>query len=188
MCNLTSIFRKPRARSSKKLRWDNSDWDYFLVQAINDFGKNLLSIVPRDFDEFIIEYPKTEEGRITFWANIFVEMAYYESNFNTDQKYEENFLDNNGKKIVSRGLFQLSIESCRGYNCPVTNEDDLHDPKINIISAVMIMNKWVGKDHVIASRSSGTWRGGARYWSVLRGTRSYTAEALASIKAVNKTN
>jgi hypothetical protein len=82
-------------------------------------------------------------------------------------------------------LFQLSIESGKGYDSSLGAEESLHEPKVNIELAVAIMTKLVKQNGRIAGKTLGKWQGGARYWSVLRGDRDYTAKALASIKAVN---
>lgn len=109
-------------------------------------------------------------GRLNFWAYLISIMAERESNFNPDAFFVENFNDGNGNKVVSRGLLQLSIESARGYSCPFLNTaQDLHDPENNLISSVLIMKRWVVQDGLISAQlASGKWRGGARYWSVLR--------------------
>lgn len=164
---------------SYQFEWNNKEFDKYLVDALKK--SKLLASKPKDKEEF-----GPEPDPIWFWGKILAKMAYYESKWKPETKYQENFKDRNGKYIVSRGLFQLSIESGRGYDRSLKDEQSLHDPKVNIELAVKIMEKLVGDNDRIAGKVSGKWQGGARYWSVLRGSRDYTAKALAAIKAVNQ--
>lgn len=174
---------RPRPQTGDNLKWNNPAYTQYLLEAINEYGNNLLSVKPADWKNFIDKWPKTREGVIDFWANILVEMAFWESKWKTDHKYQESFRDRNGNRIWSRGLFQVSIESSQGYKKDhFKQESDLHNPKLNIEMAVMILNKWVGRDGVIA----GGRKGGARYWSVLRGERDYTKKALNAIRMANR--
>ena len=66
---------------------------------------------------------------------------------------------------------------------------ELKDPIKNIKCAVKIFTALVKErgDNSIAGKSvMKSWLGSSRYWSVLRGSRAYTAKALAAIKAANK--
>lgn len=170
---------QPEAKGEYAFEWDNKRYDKYLVEAIKN--SKLMGLIPADKAEF-----GTEKDPILFWGRILARMAYYESKWNTDAKYQESFRDRNGDRIWSRGLFQLSIESGRGYDRTLESEQSLHDPEVNIGLAVKIMEKLVGQNGRIAGKVSGRWQGGARYWSVLRGEREYTAKALASIKDANK--
>lgn len=134
------------------LKWQNQEWDKILRRAIATEGINLLEFNPDK----------------TYWEKLFVAMAKFESNFKTNLQYRENFKDRHGNYIISRGLFQLSYESSLGYSCPIQTPEDLHKPFYNINCAVRIMNRWVKSDNCVSCKSSGKWRGGARYWSVLR--------------------
>tara|TARA_Y100000310_G_scaffold243676_1_gene248221 strand:- start:6409 stop:7041 length:633 start_codon:yes stop_codon:yes gene_type:complete len=169
--------------------WANPDWDKTLVEAIE--SSKLIGAEPKDLSEFGVK-----KDPVKFWGNILVTMSFWESKWKPDAKYQESFRDRNGKRIWSRGLFQLSIESSLGYKCPFKKESDLHDPHLNIKCAVMILERWVTRDKYIANngkksleclRSGSPWYcGGARYWSVLRGSRDYTSKALRAIKEVNQ--
>jgi hypothetical protein len=165
---LTSDFEVP-------LKWANKsaspDWDTSLRKALEDYGEELMDTVPRDISTFSKNYKTMSYNeRLNFWAYLVSIMAEKESNFNPDAFYVENFNDASGNKVVSRGLLQLSIESARGYKCPfLDSAKDLHDAEKNLICTVKIMKRWVLQDGVISGQtSSGSWRGGARYWSVLR--------------------
>lgn len=165
--------------------WRNPTWTKALVIAIKEAG--LDKMTTRDMENF-----GWKEGLdpIMFWGNILVEMAYWESKWKTEAKYKESFNDSTGKAIYSRGLYQLSIESGRGYKCPFVVEADLHVPELNIRCAVLILSKWVKNDNIIAGKEKKMfktyYKGGARYWAVLRGVNSYTKQSLAAIKKANK--
>jgi hypothetical protein len=179
--------RKPEpAKQGVSFRWGNKFWDKLLVDSLINHGQNLIGATPGDWNDFTNKYPDDLNGRLLFWGNILCEMAWYESKWKTETKYQENFNDRNGKRIWSRGLFQLSIESGRGYDRTLKDELSLHEPHVNIELAVRVMDKLVGQNGKIAGRSFNKWQGGARYWSVLRGSRDYTKKALEAIRQVNK--
>jgi len=156
-----------------KLRWyekhpDHQIWTDHLYNTILIEGKDLLTTEIKDFDNYCLEYKSLNNiQKLNFWAYLFTSIAQLESSFRPELYYQEGFDDNNGRPIISRGLFQLSIESGRGYQCDIPNENSLHEPLRNITCAVKIMNRWVRRDKVI-SKYSGGWKGGARYWAVLR--------------------
>lgn len=156
------------------LKWagvNNSEqWDTYLRKALEDHGDDLMNTVPNDITEFANNYQgMTYDERLNFWAYLISIMAEKESSFRPETSYTESFTDSTGNFVVSRGLLQLSIESARGYDCPVSVAEDLHDPELNLICAVKIMRRWVINDGVISGQqASGKWIGGARYWSVLR--------------------
>jgi len=153
--------------------WNNSSWDSYLVDALKK--SNLISLKPEDASEF-----GTNKDAIIFWGNILVEMAKWESSWKPETEYKESF------GVWSRGLFQLSLSDKNNYSgITFTSEEDVHDPKKNIEAAVIILDKLVTKDNRIAGKVSNAWKGGARYWSVLRGDRDYTAKALLAIKNAN---
>ncbi len=102
-------------------------------------------------------------------------MAKRESGFNPKARYEEAFRDKKGNPVISRGLFQLSVESAnqKAYGCNIKNSKELHDPLINISCAVKIANHWLNKDKIFFTpKTKETGRiphfGFSRYWSVAR--------------------
>lgn len=166
-----------------KGKWNRADWDAYLVNAIKIQGKALLEVKPKDWKDYIDVWPSTENGVLNFWANIFVTMSKFESNWNPSTKYRESF------GVTSRGLYQISVPSVNQtrYGCGVKNEMDLHKPEINIPCAVRIFSYWVRSDGVIRGKVGSSWRGPARYWSVVRGVSStHTKKALEAIKNANK--
>lgn len=112
------------------------------------------------------------------WVHLMAAMARYESNFNTDEVYLESFKGSDGKRIISIGLFQISLSSGNAYGCKFKDQAALKDPIQNLKCAVLILSRWIPKDGVIALGSNNaTAKGGARYWSVLR-----TSGKLSSVK------
>jgi|GEM_PF-3103577 hypothetical protein len=141
----------------------------------------LVNTVPADIGYFCPSYPnlnRLDRGR--FWVGLLSAMAKPESNFKPEASYTERFHDSQGNRVVSRGLLQISIESAnqKRYDCDIPYASKLHDPKINLHCGVKILAKWVHTDGVIA-KTRGTNgqltpslrqpKGGARYWSTLRG-------------------
>jgi hypothetical protein len=148
------------------------EWNNYLKAAIHQYGQDLLKSKPRDIARYADDYESFNlNERYSFWAHFISLMAKRESNFNPDTKYVEGFSDSSGKKVVSRGLLQLSLKSSQNYGCPVKYEQDLHSAKKNLICGVKILNHWVKQDKVISASSNDGWRGGARYWAVLRGSK-----------------
>lgn len=154
--------------------WDNKHedflkWNMFTFEATQKFGEGLTTTPPKDILSFCPSYKSLDiMGRRMFWISLFAAMTRFESSFNPDTKYTEAFRDVQGELIVSRGLLQLSIESSLGYGCKLNSAQDLHDPRINLSCAAHILNRWVTRDGVITGKVNGIWRGGARYWAVLR--------------------
>jgi|LakMenE18May11ns_1017448.scaffolds.fasta_scaffold9953450_1 hypothetical protein len=149
------------------------------MQSIQDQG--LTNLSPKDASEFHLN-PRDPED----WARLFVEMAKWESNWNPKTTYKETTIfDAQGNNVISTGLFQISRESVNALGCKVT-QADLLDGEKNIACAVKVFAHYVKRDGRIAGMVGGKWQGGAKYWAVLRGTKTYTAKAFAAIKAANK--
>jgi hypothetical protein len=170
--------------------WTNKEWDKYLVDAINAHGGNLLSIKPLDSSEFIAVWPTDKDGLVKFWMKIFITMAKYESNWKPETKYQEKFKSSStGGYVVSRGLFQISKSSTEQarYGCVWKNEDELHNPKLNIECSVKVANFLFGDDKRIAGNINGSWKGLARYWAVFRPTSSANGKkAFEAIKNANR--
>ena len=147
-------------------------YETYAKQSIIKYGKDITEIIPDDIIEFCPNYFKlSADERLTFWSNFLSALSYAESKHDTNLEYRENFTDSSGSKVISTGLFQLSYESSKAYNCNVSSHNDLKNPQINIECATKILNKWISIDHCITGRKFmlfGKWKGGARYWSVLR--------------------
>ena len=162
-------------------RWNNPAWDSILMEKLDLYGKELLATEPVDLSGFNGTKVSKE-----FWANIIIEMAYYESDWKPATSYKESFKDQKGNYVISRGLLQISIESGKGYQCPLKTENDLHDVAINIECGVRILNRWVSRDKRIAGKVDNAWRGASRYWSVMRQEEGVPKKSTDAIKAANK--
>lgn len=156
--------------------WDNKhsdyeEWNEIVFKTIDVNGPHLLTDRPSDILSFCPNYDNlNDDGKKMFWISLLAAMTRFESGFDPTVSFTESFNDSSGNRVVSRGLLQLSIESALGYRCPLNNAQELHDPEKNLECAVRIMDRWVDRDGVITDRPNGNWRGGARYWSVLRRT------------------
>lgn len=186
----------------ERLAWGNSAWDRALYEAIEEH--QLTSVQVADADDFSLDHRDSNA-----WAKIFVQMAKFESNWNPRTEFFEckngsnpygsnAFFDAKrgwcmfGQKhitdgfIVSSGLFQISFASANARGCNFQTQSELLDGEANIKCAVRIFAYWVKRDGRIAGIGPGRWRGGARYWAVLRGTTDHTQKALAAIKRANE--
>ncbi|WP_409479507.1 hypothetical protein [Pseudobdellovibrio sp. HCB154] len=145
------------------------EWSNHLYSELDRLGQDLLDVIPADAATFCPNYKNlTYNERKRYWIYIMSVMTKFESSFNTNTTYTEDFTDSSGKKVISRGLLQISIESANGYDCELSNAQDLHNPLKNLSCGVRILDRWVGRDGRIAGKVDSKWRGGARYWAVLR--------------------
>lgn len=151
--------------------------------AVGEFGYDLVRADPADAAEWCPGFPKfTRSEKHAFFVKLMTEMARYESSFKPGTKYTESFPDSKGVPVISRGLFQISIESANGYGCGFRQAEELHDAQANANCSVRIINRWVERDGRIGGTVAGDHRGGARYWSVLRGTSKSRPKILAAMK------
>jgi hypothetical protein len=163
----TSVLSQDYAAWAKK----NTDgsWTAFAENAVAN--SNLPNTFPADIDKFCPGY-KTKDAidRKVFWVGLISIIAKPESNFKPETTYTESFNDAKGKKVISRGLLQISIESAnqKKYSCDIKKSENLHDPKVNIDCGVKILEAWVKTDNVIATYVGQAPIGGGRYWSTLR--------------------
>ena len=148
---------------------DFEDWNKYTFDGLQSLGSDLIKSRPRDVENFCPNYDFLNETQKTyFWIQLIAAMTRYESFFDPTVQYQENFKDSTSEFIISRGLMQLSYESSRGYRCPISSPEDLHDAKINLQCSVKILNQWITRDGVITDKIDNGWKGGARYWAVLR--------------------
>jgi len=158
---------------------EHSHYDLLAAMALESSAIDLPNQLPADIDAYCMRYPGlSRDQRLRFWGDLLAAIAYHESGHNPDLTYTENFSDNSGERVISRGLLQLSFESGKAYDCPLQQATELHDPAKNIDCGVRILNKWVAQDGVISQHAGGyprQWLGGARYWSVLRRSTSRAA-------------
>lgn len=139
-----------------KTLFPKQDWAEYALEVVKE--SNLTAVEVRD-----TWFNNTAEN----WVHLLAAMCKYESNFKPESTFKESFKNSKGEYVVSTGLLQLSYESVGGYGFKVTTEQ-LKDPKLNIKIALKILETWVVKDHAIAATGSVPYKGGSRYWSVLR--------------------
>lgn len=145
------------------------EWTEYVDRQLDILGQDLLDVIPADRALFCPKYSGLSYAqRKHYWTFMLSAMARFESNFNTNSKYTEGFNDSNGSAVISRGLLQISIESANSYGCGFKSAQELHDPLKNLSCGIRILNRWVTRDGRIAGKVSSKWRGGARYWAVLR--------------------
>ncbi len=180
----------PPPTSSVKPLWESQnangkEWTTHVFNQLDSIGSNLLDIDPTDASEFCPRYSQfATSQKKEFWSYLLSAMAKYESSFNPNTTYREAFKDAKGNQVISRGLLQLSIESSQAYGCGIKDPLELHDPYVNLSCGIRILNRWMGRDERIAGKVDGAWRGGARYWSVLRTTSGSYAKIIGLTKAI----
>jgi hypothetical protein len=153
-----------------------AQYSKIIEDILKTYGKDMLAAKPLDADKFSKSYAKDP---LKFYIKLIAAMAKFESGFKPECTYTESFEDVKGKKVISRGLLQLSIESCNSYGAKLKDAKELHDPITNLKCGVLILNKWIKKDNYIGSAKLG----GARYWSCLRDT----SKSQAKIRALTNT-
>jgi hypothetical protein len=150
------------------LSWDSrperKPWSEQLLKSVALAKEELDRGNP---EQFVPGYSELSESQqIKLWAELFVAMARFESNW----KSHEIFHEPPPLGVDSIGLLQLSYEDEPLYHLEHLDRSvkSLEDPLVNLRCGVKIMSTLVAKDGVVASSDSGRHRGGARYWSVLR--------------------
>lgn len=147
----------------------NKAWNDLALTAINNHATGMLGVVPKDVAEFCPNYVTLSAGdRKKFYIMLLSALAKFESNYKPTTTYTEKFEDAKGRRVVSAGIFQLSVESGNGYYCNLKKTEDLFDPPTNFNCAARIMNKWIVTDKLIGAHAEGRWKGMARYWSPFR--------------------
>lgn len=162
-----------------KTLWPNDTLRSLAREAVEKYGKALSGIIPKDAKYWGWD----GADYITFYSELMGALAKFESGFDTNETYTEAFKDAKGKRVVSRGLLQLSIESVNGYGAGLKDAAELHDPATNLRCGVLILSHWITRDGVISGGSKGAWRAGARYWSQFR-KASRLGEMLQMMKQV----
>ncbi len=150
-------------------RPESRTWSIALYDSLDRLGAGLLTTPPAAIAAFCPAYPRqTRTERKTFWVSLFSALSHFESGHDPTRRYRENFRDSTGKFVVSRGLLQISLESGNAYGCGFATAQAIHEPLPNLRCGVRILNRWIGRDRVIAAKRQGRWRGAARYWSPFR--------------------
>lgn len=160
---------------------DGVNWTAHVMDKLDTLGVDMADTVPADFKTFCPRYHKLSyTQRKEFFTYLMSAMTKFESGFKPSTFYKEDFNDSNGNPVISRGLLQISIESANSYGCALRDAQQLHDPYLNLNCGIRILNRWIGqRDYRIAGKISDRWKGGARYWSVLRTTSGSFAKVVA---------
>ncbi len=157
--------------------FNDKGWANHLAAEVKK--SKLGSLKPKDANQFFQRGVVTNDG----WGKILTAMSYLESSHQPGLTYDEGpkIMDRTtGKPALSTGLFQMSQGSIRGYKFPgyeKVTTNDLKDPYKNISIAVQLLEHWVEKDGCISCKAANSWRGGARYWAVLRDGKVETIRA-----------
>ena len=158
-------------RDSPGPRWDDGTAERRLwtEAAWQDVAASALpEQMPQDMEKFCENYAALDtEDRQFFWVYLLSAISELESGHDPSTSFREAFNDRHGQPVISRGLLQLSIESANGYRCGFSDAEELHDPVRNLACGVTILNRWVVADQQVTSDAR-PWKGGARYWAVLR--------------------
>ena len=154
-CTVTQVVKEPV--SELKADWTNEEWTTILANALKSSELQTINIDGICGD------------KIQFYTMLLSSLARYESSHKPSSKYTEKFPDVHGNRVVSRGLFQLSIESVNGsrYRCGIKDAIELHDAETNIKCAVKVAAALIKENGVLYSKSA-PWKGLSRYFSPFR--------------------
>lgn len=150
-----------------KLSWDTEPerraWTTELISAIE---RHLAELEAGNPEAFIAGYGALAgDGRLRYWGELVVAMAFYESSWKPGCVYHEPppLSDD------SIGLLQLSYADGPAYGLEPLDPAaaSLKDPLVNLRCAVKILATLVHKDQTVAWTGGTSHKGAARYWSVL---------------------
>jgi hypothetical protein len=108
-----------------------------------------------------------EHERAMVWMSLLDGVSFSESGYAPQLTFKENFVDSKGDKVVSTGLFQLSVESAKGHKetCSAATNEKLKDAAFNFACAVRVMSNQVQRTQALIFAN-----GKSYYWSVLSKT------------------
>lgn len=133
------------------MQWDHHpeapEWTEATLDALEQEGATLLSLVPQDIASWCPAYPAAPtEQRAAFWAGLLSALARFESTWNPGA------VGGGGQWF---GLVQIAPATARGYGCDATTGDALTDGAANLQCAVRIAARTVPRDGVVASGGGG---------------------------------
>lgn len=143
------------------LSWGESrdEWSKFLMHNID--AKFYELDQARDTTYFCPNYKELKrEEKIKVWSELFVAIAYYESNYNPGSRYFEKTMG-----YYSEGLYQLSPIDNAWTKCRI-NKISVLEPLPNIECAVSIMQLKVKLYGKIVLKNQAYWaviKEGSRY-------------------------
>jgi len=175
-CSIASSGKDKKVLKIAAWQYNDSqiDLDKLTINAVKLYGQDLINALPKDIKDYCPNYKNaTNEKKTQFWTALISSLSYFESTHSSTVSYAEKFTNSKGKTVVSRGLLQISLESSNGYQCDVTQENQLHQPRVNLECGVKILSHLVKKDAVISAKKQklmgkSSWLGAARYWSPFR--------------------
>lgn len=158
--------------SSGMFRWDNPEYDTFLIECAVDILGEALGIKMTEH----LEDQRSFNCEIPYSATIAL--------FCCPSLEVSNTKSYTVSKGVTSGTSYPRIEKLSEFS-PKGNHFHLGNklPRIPVAYP-----KWVRVDNRIAGRSWFKYKGGARYWAVLRGHNAYTRASLAAIKKANNSS
>jgi Transglycosylase SLT domain len=173
-----------------RARWDGKHpdadlWTRATVTAIDIYGEHLLTSSPEDIKSYCPRFASLgREEKKAFWVQMISAIAEKENGkFDPALAFKETFKNSKGEFVMSRGLLQLSFESANNYGCGFKTEAALENPQKNLACGVRILDHWVRRENVMSQREEDEWMGPAKYWSVLRKskTREFISTATATL-------
>lgn len=142
---------EPEPQALPLMGWDiqpeGPEWTEATLDAINAHGEVLLSLVPKDIDEWCPGYVEADtEDRAAFWTGMFSVLAKHESTWNP------RAAGGGGAWI---GLVQINPRTAKGYGCNAQSAEELKDGAANLSCAVRIAAHTVPRDGYVGTGSEG---------------------------------
>ena len=143
--------------------WPNQEWAQAAEKAVVATGLDKLEL--GDEKQFC-----PNGLGVRNWVHLMAGVVTYESNFKPATEYKEAFNSSNGQRVISTGLFHISISSTQQarYGCKWGSQAELRDPIKNIECSAKVISALVRENGVVTNHSGTSYRGMARYWSVMR--------------------
>lgn len=153
----------PRDNEVPRARWehrrDGALWTRVVLAAVETHGRDLLTTIPKDIDDWCPAYPENDaQDRAAFWAGFVSTLARYESTFNP------RAVGGNGRWF---GLMQIYPPTAEFRDCRVQTGEGLRRGSDNLNCAIRIMNITVPRDEAISVKDT-RWRGVAADWGPMR--------------------
>lgn len=178
--------------SSIALSWDTTDerkaWSKELLSLAEKYKPSFANA--KDRADFCPKFAELTPARQTAaFAEFLLGIIYFESSYIPTKWYTETAMGMDSvtkKQIVSEGFFQLSYQDVKGYPyCEFDYSKDkglgMSDPKktildpyknlrcgVRIFNHLATQNVAISQQAFDAVKGKTVYKGGARYWSVLR--------------------
>jgi hypothetical protein len=165
--NPVKVCGKSKLRNPK---W-NSSWTQVIQTELKEHRIAELDLLRTE--KLCTNYRKLDKtDREKVWTVILTQLAQFESSYDPNVKFVESFRDSSGELVTSRGLYQISTESARLYDCGFSNACEIHDPKKNISCAVKILERNMKRTGIALgmceNSSQGRFCGASAYWGPFR--------------------